>query len=485
MDGSNADRTWIVNGGIGGMGGEGRERGGGGGNGEGPQFTVEAAENLVIHYMPDLNFDWTRNSATYRGIIPQVPLPLDDSEPQHRLSEDARSLRPSVVPAVANDASFRPRSPKRSPNPKEPSTPAQTLVITEFSSFNGGWRADRHIPCKGDVRNIGRADVVGLEDAALLISGNNGGGSSNPSELAVVDFGYTGRGWRIDRHLRLLADVTGDGFLDIVEFGEDQLLVRRNNGNGTFQPGQVVISTFCYNAGWRIHKHPRLVADLIGDKRADLIGFGDAGVSVSLNNGSGAFGPVTLALDDFGYNAGDWRVDKHLRFVVDLTGDGSADIIGFGDNSVWVSLNNGDGTFQSPTTVIDDFVFNQGWRVEKHPRFVVDLTGDGCADIIGFGDNSVWVSYNNGDGTFQSVRNVIDDFGYNQGWRVETHPRFVVDLTGDGRADIIAFGENSVLVAYNNGGGNFGPVTELNPIPNLANSGGWTLEKVVRYIANI
>lgn len=46
--------------------------------------------------------------------------------------------------------------------------------------------------------------------------------------------------------------------------------------------------------------------------------------------------------------------------------------------------------------------YNTGWRVEQHPRFVVDVTGDGKADIIGFGnDAGPWVALGNGDGTFQ------------------------------------------------------------------------------------
>ncbi|MDK1361999.1 VCBS repeat-containing protein, partial [Arthrobacter sp. zg-Y1219] len=52
-------------------------------------------------------------------------------------------------------------------------------------------------------------------------------------------------------------------------------------------------------------------------------------------------------------------------------GDGRADIIGFGDGGVWVSLNNGDGTFKAPARVVDNFAYTAGeWRVEKHPRFV-------------------------------------------------------------------------------------------------------------------
>ena len=63
------------------------------------------------------------------------------------------------------------------------------------------------------------------------------------------------------------------------------------------------------------------------------------------------FGPTQLIVAEFGYgdpaliedyegfNA--WRVSRHPRFVVDLTGDGHADIVGFGDDGVWVALNSG------------------------------------------------------------------------------------------------------------------------------------------------
>ncbi len=79
--------------------------------------------------------------------------------------------------------------------------------------------------------------------------------------------------------------------------------------------------------------------------------------------------------------------------MADLTGDGRADIIGFGDDGVWVSLNNGNGTFQPPQMTVATFAYNAGgWRVDKHPRFVVDVTGDAHADIVGFGDGGVWIA---------------------------------------------------------------------------------------------
>ena len=112
------------------------------------------------------------------------------------------------------------------------------------------------------------------------------------------------------------------------------------------------------------------------------------------------------------------------RFVADLTGDGRADIVGFGLDGVWVSINNGNGTFQPPNMVLSAFSFHTGWMVERHPRFLADLTGDGRADIVGFGDAGVWTALNNGDGTFQPMKFVVADLGYNQGWRVDQHPRF-------------------------------------------------------------
>ncbi len=51
--------------------------------------------------------------------------------------------------------------------------------------------------------------------------------------------------------------------------------------------------------GWR--SIPRLLADITGDGRADIVGFGERGVFVALSNGDGSFAfTPQLALEDFG-----------------------------------------------------------------------------------------------------------------------------------------------------------------------------------------
>jgi Astacin (Peptidase family M12A)/FG-GAP-like repeat len=335
--------------------------------------------------------------------------------------------------------------------------PAQ-LVVSNFAYNAGGWRVERHPRFLADLTGDRRADIIGFGNAGVWISLNNGNGTFQAPQLVVANFGYDAGGWRVEQHPRFLADLTGDRRDDIVGFGNAGVWVSLNNGNGTFQAPQLVVSNFGYNAGgWRVDQHPRFLADLTGDGRADIVGFGNAGVWVALNNGNGTFQAPQLVVSNFGYNAGGWRVDQHPRFLADLTGDGRADIVGFGNAGVWVALNNGNGTFQAPQLVVGNFGYNAGgWRVDLHPRFLADLTGDGRADIVGFGNAGVWVAINNGNGTFEAPKFVVPNFGFNAGsWRVEKHPRFLADLTGDGRADIVGFGDAGVWVSLNDGNGTF------------------------------
>jgi hypothetical protein len=109
-----------------------------------------------------------------------------------------------------------------------------------------------------------------------------------------------------------------------------------------------------------VDQHPRYLADLTGDGRADIVGFGYAGVWVSLNEGDGTFTEPVLAVTDFGYGAGGWRVDQHPRYLADLTGDNRADIVGFGYAGAWVSVNEGDGTFVTP------FVRRDVWGLQAN-----------------------------------------------------------------------------------------------------------------------
>ena len=329
------------------------------------------------------------------------------------------------------------------------------FVLANFG-VDQGWRVDSHPRFVADLTGDRRSDIVGFGRAGVSVAKNDGAGGFGAELRVIANFG-TDQGWRVDSHPRFVADITGDRHADIVGFGDAGVWIGLNTGDDAliaFGPAQFVLTNFGVDQGWRVDRHPRFVTDLTGDRRGDIIGFGDAGVWVALNQGGG-FGPARFVLPDFGVDQG-WRVDRHPRFVTDVTGDGRGDIVGFGDAGVWVAHNNGNGTFRPARLQIPYFGYStqfQDWRIDKNPRLLADLTGNGHADIIGFADDGVRVAILDTTGP-QSPQYVLENLAYDEGaWRVEHHPRVVADLTGDRRGDIVGFGDAGVYASFNQGSG--------------------------------
>jgi len=322
------------------------------------------------------------------------------------------------------------------------------LMLFGFS-FHTGWRIEAHPRFAADLSGDGCADLIGFGDAGVWTAMNNGDGSFQSMQFVVSDLGYD-QGWRVDQHPRFVADITGDGKADLIGFGIDGVWIALGNGDGTFQAPRFVLENLGYNQGWRVDQNPRFVTDVTGDGKADLVGFGTNGVWVALSNGDGTFEPAELVLTAFNTAEG-WHGTRDLRITGDLNGDHRADLIGFGDAGVYAAINSGAGTYAAAAFILAAMGYNDGWRIENHPRVAADVTGDGKADVVGFGDDGVWVSVTGGSG----ANLVLDNFGYNQGWRVPLNPRYLVDLDDDGKADIIGFGDAGVWVALSNGDGTF------------------------------
>ncbi len=321
------------------------------------------------------------------------------------------------------------------------------LWVANYGYEAGGWRVDRHLRQVLDVNGDSLADIVGFGNAGVHVSLSTGAAFQSP-ERWVVNYGYEAGGWRLDRHPRLLGDVNGDGLPDVVGFGNDGAYVSVSTG-GAFQPPELWVGNFGYDAGgWRVERHPRVLADCNGDGLLDIVGFGNDGAYVSLSTGS-SFQDPELWVNNYGYVAGGWRVDRHPRFAADVNGDGRADIVGFGNDGAYVSLSIGI-EFQAPELWVANYGHDAGgWRVDRHPRFVTDMNADGRADIVGFGDVGPYVSYSLGS-NFEAPLLLVNNFGQEAGgWRVNRHPRLLADVTGDGVPDIVGFGDAGVYVHTN------------------------------------
>ncbi|WP_405502153.1 FG-GAP-like repeat-containing protein [Streptomyces niveus] len=312
-----------------------------------------------------------------------------------------------------------------------------------------------------DTTGAGRLDVVVLAADGVRVSVQDEDGTFAPGggELVLPAFGHgePAGGWVADKHPRFLADTTGDGRVDVVGCHDDGVWVSLQDEDGTFAPlaDEPALRAFGHGeeaGGWLADKHPRFLADTTGDGRLDVVGCYDDGVWVSLQDEEGVFAEPSYVLDDFGTDQGWSSVEENPRFLVSTTDGEARDIIGFGPQGVVLARGLGDGTFEPAKLVLNDFGDAQGWKSRKHLRLLADITGDGNPDIIGFGDEGVWVSHNRGDGLFEQAQLVCRGFGYNKdagSWRVDHHPRFLADITGDGRLDIVGFGGPGVYVARN------------------------------------
>ena len=328
-----------------------------------------------------------------------------------------------------------------------------------FGNNTGGWNASSHVRTSADVNGDGKADLIGFGDNGVYVSLSNGSNSSyrqNWINWTPRTFSLSG-GWEVSKHPRAVADVNGDGKADIIGFGDDGVYVALSTGTEfSYRQAWYTSSqnTFCVNGGWEVSKHPRTVADVNGDGTADLVGFGDDGVFVALSTGSGFSYRqpwYTSSQSTFCVNGG-WDVSKHPRVVADVNGDDKADIVGFGNDGVFVALSTGNSfSYRQPwyTSNQSTFCINGGWEVSKHPRTVADVNGDGMADIIGFANEGVFVAYSDGS-KFQYRKLWSNNFGFNDGWDVNLQPRVSADVNGDGRVDIIGFDLNGVYVTLSN-----------------------------------
>ena len=289
-----------------------------------------------------------------------------------------------------------------------------------------------------DVNGDGKADFVGFGRDGVVVALAEDGTFGDP-RIWVKSYGEAVGSWTEAKYPRTTADVNGDGKADIVGFGSPGVYVSISNGT-SFHAPELWVASFGLNAGgWTVGKHPRLMADVNGDHKADVVGFADDGVHVSLSTGTGFLAPRRWVAD-FGMTAGTWSSDKHPRMMADVDGDGKSDVVGFGNAGVYVSRSTGT-TFTAPTLWVNAYGATAGgWDVDRHPRMMADVDGDHRADVVGFADTGVFVSLAR-SGSFTAPTMWVASYGVTAGgWLVDKHPRSMVDVDGDGKADVVGFG---------------------------------------------
>jgi hypothetical protein len=285
--------------------------------------------------------------------------------------------------------------------------------------YSTGGEGSNHLAV-GDFRGIGILDlaVTNRDSNTVSILFGNGDGTFLLAGTYQVGQGPVG----IEVY-----DLNLDGKLDlaVANFGGTTVSVLLGNGDGTFQPA----------VSYEVGLHPREVraGDLNGEGIPGLVtaNNGSNDVSVLLGNGDGTFQTAV--------NYATGAQGCVCLKLADLNGDGNLDVaVANLDGRVSVLFGAGDGSFGGPAVYA-------GPPPMTNCVYATTLRMLALADLAtaASSENSVYVLLNNGDGTFRP------DAFYAVGENPTS--LIAADLNGDGFADVVASntGSNSISVLIN------------------------------------
>jgi hypothetical protein len=236
----------------------------------------------------------------------------------------------------------------------------------------------------------------------------------------------------------VLADFNGDGDLDVVlSDNQSSVVLATGYGDGTFQAvpdANIVVPSGTSNSGGATSIAS---ADFNGDGVADFV-IGQSSTSPGLGL------VVFLGKSGGGLAAGvTYAQNTALSYVAvgDLNKDGKADIVAsnWATGAVEVLRGNGDGTFQSPTSITLPGITNG--------LVIADLNGDGWPDVAVTGkDPVVYVLLNDGKGSLTLAGTYpISGAGYEL---------VAADVNKDGKLDLCVAMTSTTRVAILLGNGN-------------------------------
>jgi hypothetical protein len=352
------------------------------------------------------------------------------------------------------------------------------LVATATNEFAPGIVA-------ADFNHDGKMDLATDDGTTIRIYQGNGDGTfaAGPAYAAIANRGYL-----------MAADLDGDGNVDLIsghetnglfsgdDFGENITYALLGKGDGTFAGAPKVPVSY---AGTNF-------ADLNGDGRPDLVAFtlnsNNQGIlNTYLTQANGIPNLAEQLVLPVGQTGGTPVLGK-------FTGTTTYDAFWVGVTPIAPTLNvsvgNGDGSFQLPTTVTAPSLVPSGIDNQQNitGTLVADVNHDGKADLIytffdidGGGSAKFYegfaVQLGNGDGTFQAP---ILTLTYNS-----TTPIFnpgtspfagIFDVNKDNFPDVflvvpgpIVNGtrQNTLEVFISNGDGTFKPPVTLAVTPNI------------------
>ncbi|SDO78576.1 Repeat domain-containing protein [Pedococcus dokdonensis] len=231
--------------------------------------------------------------------------------------------------------------------------------------------------------------------------------------------------------------------------GRGDVIGRTGTGDLYFYPSKVggIGTPVRFGKGWNIYSQFLSPGDFTGDRIADIIAVTPAGEAY-LYKGNGKGGVVGARV----LIATNWKAYTDLIAPGDWTGDGKADLLARKANGeLWMGVGNGKGGFTGTWRRLAT-----GWQTVAQVITPGDITGDGQADLLGrTAAGKLYLYRGVGIGT-DTASGYLPGRLVSTGWQAYNTVFSTGDLTGDGRADLIArTSTNASYVYAGNGKGAF------------------------------
>jgi hypothetical protein len=269
----------------------------------------------------------------------------------------------------------------------------------------------------------------------------------------------------VDSRRHRWADLDGDGAPGVLGQYAGAWWYSRNlspgAGTAVLAPPQPVASL---PSGAALGGH-QLLADLAGDGSLDLVELGDPAPGVCERTDTQGWSPLApfRSLPRL-----DWS-DPALR-LVDLTGDGLPDVlITRSDELVWHRSLGEDGFAAAERTTVGTDE-ERGPRVlftgDAESILLADMCGDGLTDLVRV--RAAEVCYWPGLGHGRFGAKIV--MGSSPSLMADFDPRRVIlaDIDGSGTADLLYLGTDGISVHLNQSGNGFAPPTPLTAIGGVA-----------------
>ena len=279
-----------------------------------------------------------------------------------------------------------------------------------------------------DFNHDGHQDIAvanyGISGSVSVLSGNGDGTFGAQTTAPTGGYAYD----------LAIADFNGDAIPDIAVANDNAagtVSLLMGNGDGSFQ------SPLSFATG--ASPHSIVAGDFNGDGLTDVATMNSGSMSVLFGNGDGTLGLHADYATSGGTNlvVGDFNHDAHEDLA-------TSNISSIGNVNVY--MNNGDGTYQPPTSY---YAYSAPLSVD-----IGDFNHDGNDDLVvpnSYVANSMTVVYGNGDGSFQTPATYAIPFS--------AFSAEVEDFNGDGVDDVALRGNNQYEIELGKGDGTFYPAS--------------------------